>query len=82
MEDLPKQPSLFSINIEAPAEIARQSRTDRSRLEAQKCISSIPASSEQYSSRRLRRFPPCALAVLCGKKFVSIRVHSWFLKSV
>jgi hypothetical protein len=39
------------------SEIARHSRTDRSGSEAQKCISSIPAGSEQYSNRRLRRFP-------------------------
>ena len=35
-------------------------------------------SAEPLSSQRLRRFPLCALGVLCGKKFVSIRVHSWF----
>ena len=42
-------------------EIAQRSWTDRSESESQKCISRIPAGSEQYSNRRLRRFPLCTL---------------------
>jgi len=54
------------------------SRTDQNCVYAQTLASSNPHNFEPLSSRRLRRFPLCAPGVLCGKKFVSIRVHSWF----
>ena len=64
-----------NLKLKIKNQIARHSRTDRNGLEAQKCISSIPAGSEQYSNLKLRRFPFVNFTPFMVQKSAPISVH-------